>query len=95
MSNTDLVALLPLIVVAVMGTVVMLAGAYGARRAMLHWLTILGVGIALASIGSVRPLAPRDVTPLLRIDSYSILFMTLLFSRTGTVSYTHLRAHET
>ena len=39
MSNTDLVALLPLIVVAVMGAVVMLAGAYGARRVMLHWLT--------------------------------------------------------
>ena len=47
-----------IIVVAVMGTVVMLAGAYGARRAMLHWLTILGVGIALASIVSVRSPCP-------------------------------------
>ena len=97
MSNTDLVALLPLIVVAVMGTVVMLAGAYGARRVTLHWLTILGVGIALASIVSVRPLAPRDVTPLLRIDSYSILFMTLLFSGTGIlaiISHPYLRARR-
>jgi NADH-quinone oxidoreductase subunit N len=97
MSNTDLVALLPLIVVAVMGPVVMLAGAYGARRVMLHWLTILGIGIALASIVSVRPLAPRDVTPLLRIDSYSILFMTLLFSGTGIlaiISHPYLRARR-
>ena len=55
MSTADLVVLLPLIVVAVMGTVVMLAGAYGARQAVLHWLTIFGVGIGLASIATLRP----------------------------------------
>jgi NADH-quinone oxidoreductase subunit N len=64
---------------------------------ILHWLTILGIGIALASIVSVRPLAPRDVTPLLRVDSYSILFMTLLFSGTGIlaiISHPYLRARR-
>lgn len=97
MSTTDLVVLLPLIVVAVMGTAVMLAGAYGARRVVLHWMTIFGVGISLAAIATVRPLAPHDVTPLLRVDSYSILFMTLLFSGTGIlaiISRPYLRARH-
>ena len=97
MSTADLVVLLPLIVVAVMGTVVMLAGAYGARQAVLHWLTIFGVGIGLASIATLRPLAPHDVTPLLRVDSYAILFMALLFSGTGIlaiISRPYLRARR-
>lgn len=97
MSTADLVVLLPLIVVAVMGTVVMLAGAYGARQAVLHWLTIFGVGIGLASIAMLRPLAPHDVTPLLRVDSYAILFMVLLFSGTGIlaiISRPYLRARR-
>ena len=97
MSTADLVVLLPLIVVAVMGTTVMLAGAYGARRVVLHWLTIFGVGISLASIATARSLAPHDVTPLLRVDSYSILFMTLLFSGTGIlaiISLPYLRARR-
>ncbi len=97
MSTADLVVLLPLIVIAVTGTAVMLAGAYGARRVVLHWLTIFGVGIGLASIVTLRPLAPHDVTPLLRVDSYSILFMTLLFSGTGIlaiISRPYLRARR-
>ncbi len=97
MSTADLVVLLPLIVIAVMGTAVMLASAFGARRVVLHWLTIFGVGIGLASITTVRPLAPHDVTLLLRVDSYSILFMTLLFAGTGILaifSRPYLRARR-
>lgn len=97
MNAHDLLVLSPLIIVAAAGIATMLAGAFGARRETLHRLTIAGIGLALVSIGGVRPYVPRDVTPLLRIDSYAILFLTLLFSATGIlviVSRPYLRARR-
>ena len=97
MNAHDLLVLSPLIIVAVAGTATMLAGAFGARRETLHRLTIASIGLALVAILGVRPYAPRDVTPLLRVDSYAILFLTLLFSATGIlviVSRPYLRARR-
>lgn len=97
MNAHDLLVLSPLIIVAAAGTAAMLAGAFGARRETLHRLTITGIGLALVSIVGVRPYAPRDVTPLLRVDSYAILFLTLLFSATGIlviISRPYLRARR-
>lgn len=97
MNVRDLVVLSPLVIVAAAGTTAMLAGAFGARRETLHRLTIAGIGLALVSIVGVRPYAPRDVTQLLRVDGYAILFLTLLFSATGIlviVSRPYLRARR-
>ena len=97
MSATDLFVLLPLIVVAVAGTVVMLAGAFGARRELLHRITIVGVGIGLAAIVSVRPYAPHEVTTLLLVDGYALLLLSLFFSATGIlaiISRPYLRARR-
>jgi NADH-quinone oxidoreductase subunit N len=97
MSTQDLLMLSPLIIVALAGTAVMLAGAFGARRETLHWMAVAGIGLGLASVIGVRPDAPRDVTTLLRVDSYAILFLTLLFSAAGVVaivSRPYLRARR-
>ncbi len=86
MSMDALLVVSPLIIAAITGTAVMLGGAFGARLGALHRVAVLGIGAALASIVAVRPLAPTDVTPLLRVDSYAILFLTLLFSATGILA---------
>jgi len=97
MSKTDLIALLPLAIPAAAGILVMLAGAFGRRAPVLHWLTLAGIGASLGSIAAVRPLVPHDVTPLLRLDAYSLLFLVLLYSVAGVLailSQDYLRSRQ-
>jgi NADH-quinone oxidoreductase subunit N len=97
MSTGDLIAISPLIVASLAAIVVLLAGAFGAGRDALHRLTIIGFGAALVALLPARDQAPRDVTPLLRIDSYAILFLTLLLSAAGILailSRTYLRSRR-
>ena len=86
MSAADLVALTPLIALALGGTLVMLAGALGARQSHLHWITVGSIGGALAAVGMTRSNPPRNVTALLRFDDYSFLFLVLLLSATGILA---------
>lgn len=86
MSVQDLLAIAPLIGSVLAGTVVLLAGGFGVRTENLHRLTILGIGAALASILLARPYAPRDVTPLLRVDGFALLLWTVLLSVTGILA---------
>jgi NADH-quinone oxidoreductase subunit N len=86
MSPAELIVLSPLICAALVGTAVMLAGAFGARLETLHRIAIIGIGASLAAIFAVRPSAPMDVTPLLRVDHFALLFLTLLFSAAGILA---------
>ncbi|MFQ5742411.1 MAG: NADH-quinone oxidoreductase subunit N [Acidobacteriota bacterium] len=85
MSGAELQALWPLIIPALAGTAVMLAGAFGAGRRWLHRLALAGAGLAMLSIPLARQVAPRNVTPLLRIDSYALFFLLLLYAVTGVL----------
>jgi NADH-quinone oxidoreductase subunit N len=85
-STADLLALAPLLIVTLAGTTVLLAGALGARQESLHGLTVGGIGVALASLPIARQQAPRDVTALLRIDGYALLFLTLLLAVAGLLA---------
>ena len=86
MSPAALIAVSPLIIAALAGTVVMLSGAFGAPRRTLHGIAVLGIGAALAATFAARSVAPIDVTPLLRVDEYAILFLTLLLAATGILA---------
>ena len=86
MTAADLIALTPLIALALGGTVVMLAGALGARPSHLHGITVGSIGIALAAAGVTRTGSAHDVTTLLRFDDYSFLFLMLLLSATGILA---------
>ena len=66
MTAADLIALTPLIALALGGTVVMLAGALGARPSHLHGITVGSIGIAIAAAGVTRTGSAHDVTTLLR-----------------------------
>lgn len=97
MSGQDLLAIAPLIIGTIAGTVVLLAGAFGARTESLHRLAVAGIGAALAGVLAARPQAPRDVTPLLRVDAFALLLWTLLLSIVGIlviVSRDYLRARR-
>ena len=86
MSRADFVALLPLIILAVSGIVVMLVGAFGGGRRALHIVTISGLGTAILSIGVARDVVPRSVTVLLRVDGFALFFWTILYASVGLVA---------
>ncbi len=86
MSLDALIVVSPLIGTALAGTAVMLAGAFGARLETLHRISIVGIGVSLATVLAVRPMAPVEVTPLLRVDRYALLFVTLLLSASGILA---------
>lgn len=86
MNGTDLIALLPLGIPALAAMAVMLAGAAGADRRNLHHLALGGVGLALISLAPAAELAPRAVTPLLRVDGYGLFFLGLLYGATGLLA---------
>jgi len=89
MTTTFLFALLPLIILALTAIVVMLAIAFWRRHRLIVALTLLGQLSALASIASAAhilvdrasPYATLQVTPLLFVDSFALLYtMALLIA---------------
>jgi NADH-quinone oxidoreductase subunit N len=80
MSPLNLLALLPILVLGAMAVVVMLAIAIRRDYGTTVLLTALGLAGALVSLPIVHPLGPRQVTALVIIDSYSLLFMGLIFA---------------
>lgn len=78
MSRADFVAIAPLIVVAASTVVVMLAVALRRSHALAAGLSWLGLAAALLSLGPAWSAAPRQVTTLLVIDHYGLLYMALV-----------------
>jgi NADH-quinone oxidoreductase subunit N len=86
MNSGDLLVLTPLMITAVAGIVVMLAGALGARHETLHGITVAAIAAALASMIPLSEYAPREVTALLRVDRFALLFWVLIFATVGIVT---------
>ena len=80
MSLTDLVAILPLLVLAVASVAVLLAAAWSPRQRVLGAWTALGLVAALAALPIAARAIPRQVTPLLRLDRYALFFLGLLLA---------------
>jgi NADH-quinone oxidoreductase subunit N len=79
MSPGDPVALLPLIVVGYASVMVLVIGAFWRNHCAVGVLTLGGLGAAFITIFAALPLTPRQVTPLLRVDSMALFFMGLFF----------------
>ncbi|HOE65216.1 MAG TPA: NADH-quinone oxidoreductase subunit N [Candidatus Hydrogenedentes bacterium] len=86
MNPQDIWALSPYIAMMVASVAVMLAIAIRRLYAASFVLTMIGLGAALALTFAVQPDAPRDVTPLLVIDSYSRFFAALIISAAMAVA---------
>lgn len=94
MTASDILALLPLILVAATSVIVMLAAAVHRNHVLALVLTLLGLAGAFCSVFFVHL---RQVTALLIIDSYALFFMGLIVAASFTVAllaYGYLAARE-
>ncbi len=84
MNATDLLVLLPHILLGYGATVLLVLGAFWRRPTGLAGLAVLIFLGTFAAALAGQPLLPRQVTPLLRVDSLSLFFL-LLFSAAGVL----------
>ena len=82
MNGTDLIAILPLLVLTVAAVVVMVAVCIRRSHLLAVWLTLLGLAGAFASLWPAASVAPIQVTPLLIIDGYALFYMGLIIAAT-------------
>jgi NADH-quinone oxidoreductase subunit N len=84
--NTDLLALLPFLLIAGTSVFVMLAIATWRR----HWLslcmTLVGLAAAFGSLWLVAPLVPRKATSLLILDQYALFYIGLIIAATFAIA---------
>jgi NADH-quinone oxidoreductase subunit N len=94
MTRTDLIVLLPFIILAAASIAVMLGTALRRSRGLTVFLTLAGISLALASLPAISPLLPRQATALLVIDRYALYFIGLILAASFSVtlfSYSYLR----
>ena len=78
MNGADYLAILPLIIIAGTAIVVMLAVAVHRSHLLSASLAFAGLGAAFGSLWPAATAAPRQVTPLLVIDDYSLFYIGLV-----------------
>ena len=74
----QLIALLPLLIVGLTVVVVMLSIAWRRNHFVNATLTVVGLNLALLSLYFVGQVGAMDVTPLLRVDGYSMFYTGLV-----------------
>ncbi|MGP4123382.1 MAG: NADH-quinone oxidoreductase subunit NuoN [Sodalis sp. (in: enterobacteria)] len=92
----QLIALLPLLIVGLTVVVVMLYIALRRNHFINATLTVLGLNLALLSLWFVGQNGPIDVTPLMRIDGFSMLYTGLVLMAsltTSTLAYAWLAGY--
>src|SRR6202051_1580831 len=83
MNAADWIALLPLLTIATTAAVVMIAIAIRRNHKVAVVIPLIGVVAALASLRLAASAAPRQITSLLVLDSYSRLYMAVLLAAAG------------
>ena len=97
MNAADFVALLPLIMISATAVVVMIAIAIRRNHRVAVAISLVGVAAALASLWLAATAAPRQITSLLVLDSYSRLYMAILLGAAGFVflfAYDYLKRRQ-
>lgn len=97
MTSRDIIAILPLVIPAYVGVVLMLVTAFVRSARLALWLTLIGFAAAFASIFVALPYSPTMVTPLVRIDAFSLVFAGVILAAAFLVTLLcgdYLRAHE-
>src|SRR5262250_2990245 len=97
MNAADIVALLPLLLIAATSVVVMLGIAFKRNHALAVGLTLVGLTVAFVSIYPAASLAPRQVTSLLLVDRYALFFMGLIIASAAAgaaLSYQYFEGHD-
>ncbi|EIC84933.1 NADH-quinone oxidoreductase subunit NuoN [Serratia sp. M24T3] len=92
----NLIALLPLLIVGLTVVVVMLSIAWRRDHFVNATLTVIGLNLALLSLYFVGHAGAQDVTPLLRVDGYSMFYIGLVLLAslaTSTFAYPWLEGY--
>ncbi len=86
MNSRDIIAILPLLIVAYAGVVLMLVAAFVRSVKVAYGATLITLAVAFGMIFVALPYAPRTVTSFIRIDFYSLLFCAALLAVTFLVT---------
>ncbi|MHB9037165.1 MAG: NADH-quinone oxidoreductase subunit N [Armatimonadota bacterium] len=78
MSTTDFLALLPLLVVGYASVILMVIVTFKRGNSAAYWLTLATLASAFGAIFIAGIYSPRSVTPLIRVDDYSLYFDGLI-----------------
>ncbi len=85
MTGSDFLALTPLIVLALTPFAAMLSIMIRRSHGAVVTLTIAGLAASFGTLWAAATVAPRQVTPLLVIDSYSLFYTGLIVAATLAV----------
>jgi NADH-quinone oxidoreductase subunit N len=94
MNSADIVALLPLLVIAAASIALMLGIAARRSHALAAGLTLAGLAAAFISVVAA-PSGSRQVTSLLLIDPYAVFFMGLIIASSAVVAVLCYQYFET
>ena len=94
MNAADIIALLPLLLIAGTAIAVMLAIAARRSHALTAGLTLTGLAAAFISVCAASPVT-RQVTSLLLIDRYALFYIGLMIASSGVVAALCYRYFET
>ena len=81
-TPSHFIALLPLLIVCVTAVVVMLAIAWRRRHDLTFILSAIGLNLALLSLIPALQVAPLDVTGLMQVDRFALLYMGIILVAT-------------
>ncbi|WP_285259851.1 NADH-quinone oxidoreductase subunit NuoN [Halopseudomonas bauzanensis] len=81
-TQSHFVALLPLLIVGATAIVVTLAIAWRRKHDMIFVLTALGLNLALLSLIPALQVAPLEVTALMQVDRFTLLYMGIILVAT-------------
>ncbi|EOV9543861.1 NADH-quinone oxidoreductase subunit NuoN [Cronobacter sakazakii] len=96
-TTQQLIALLPLLIVGLTVVVVMLSIAWRRNHFLNATLSVVGLNAALLSLWFVGQAGAMDVTPLMRVDGYAMLYTSLVLLAslaTCTFAYPWLQGYN-
>jgi NADH-quinone oxidoreductase subunit N len=85
MTSDDLITLSPLIVMAAVSVVLLLVIAFYRNHRITAGITLIGLALAFITLPVVSAKVPRQITPLLILDSYALFYLGLLFAASFVV----------
>jgi NADH:ubiquinone oxidoreductase subunit 2 (subunit N) len=94
MDAPDILALLPLILIAATSIFVMLGIATKRSHALAMGLTLAGLAAAFISLLAAAPLVRRQVTSLLLLDRYALFYLGLIIASSAVVAVFSYRYFE-
>lgn len=86
MSSADFRALVPILITACSGVLLMVVVAFWRNQKVAFALSLISLAAAFGSIFVALPEAPRAVTTLVQIDFYSLFFTGLILATTFLVT---------